>query len=202
MESWSCTLPLAWHVSPHPEYQLSQAPNTRSKDPPLLRFLLPLVLRSSPRSKIYPHIPHTLRTYLLHLRSTLSELDYNLHESNDKYFTDLDIARGHHIYFLFRVGVNEYGSRDSSALSTGSTGSTKPPPTGHFIMALGGVTCTLKRELKPYRKYEIWTRVLSWDEKWIYVISHIVKPDSTNPTAYSDQPWKKTGTGEHSSFGK
>ena len=69
-------------------------------------------------------------------------------------------------------------------------------------MALGGVTCTFKRELKPYRKYEIWTRVLSWDEKWVYVISHIVKPDSANPTAYSDQPWKKNGTGDHSSFGK
>ena len=132
----------------------------------------------------------------------LGELDYNLHKSNGTYFTDLDIARGHHIYCLFRVGVNEYGSRNSSRLSTDSTGSTKPPPTGHFIMALGGVTCTLERELKPYRKYEIWTSVLSWDEKWIYVISHIVKPDSANPTAYSDQPWKKTGTGDHHSFGK
>ena len=67
-------LPLAWHVSLHPEYQLSQAPNRHSKDSSLLRFLLPLLLRSSPRSKIYPHIPHTLRTYHLHLRSTIGRV--------------------------------------------------------------------------------------------------------------------------------
>ena len=59
-------------------------------------------------------------------------------------------------------------------------------------MALGGVTCTFKRELKPYRKYEIWTRVLSWDEKWVYVISHIVKPGTAIPTTYSDQSWRSS----------
>ena len=62
-------------------------------------------------------------------------------------------------------------------------------------MALGGVTCTFKRELKPYRKYEIWTRVFSWDEKWVYVISHIVKPGTVKPSKYSDQLWRNSGNG-------
>ena len=67
-------------------------------------------------------------------------------------------------------------------------------------MALGGVTCTFKRELKPYRTYEIWTRVLSWDEKWVYVISHIVKPSRVKPTMYSDQPGKRNDSGSRRSF--
>ena len=55
-------------------------------------------------------------------------------------------------------------------------------------MVLGGVTCTVKG------KYEIWTRVLSWDEKWVYIISHIVKPGRMNPTTYSDHLRRKSGT--------
>lgn len=69
---------------------------------------------------------------------------------------------------------------------------------GPFYPALGGVTCTFKKEIKAYQKYEIWTRVVFWDNKWLYLISHFVKPGSRIPTAYSDQPrraWKpKLGT--------
>ncbi len=42
-------------------------------------------------------------------------------------------------------------------------------------MVVAGVSCTFRRELKPYEAYEIWTRVLSWDEKWVYFISHFVR---------------------------
>ena len=60
-------------------------------------------------------------------------------------------------------------------------------------MALGGVNCPFKRELRPYLKYEIWTRVSSWDEKWVYIISHIVKPGNVSPTTYFDQLWRNGG---------
>lgn len=33
--------------------------------------------------------------------------------------------------------------------------------------------------------------MLSWDEKWVYIISHIVKPGLVKPTTYSDQPWRR-----------
>ena len=39
---------------------------------------------------------------------------------------------------------------------------------------LGGVSCTFRKEIKPYQKYEVWSRVLSWDDKWIYIVSHFV----------------------------
>lgn len=47
----------------------SQTTNIRNKDPPLLRFLHPLLFRSPPYSKIQPHIPHPLPAHPIHLRS-------------------------------------------------------------------------------------------------------------------------------------
>lgn len=52
------------------------------------------------------------------------------------------------------------------------------------MAALGGVSCSFRREIKPYQRYEIWTRVLCWDEKWLYLVSHFVKADSVRPRSY------------------
>jgi hypothetical protein len=44
-----------------------------------------------------------------------------------------------------------------------------------FTMALGGVSCTFRRELRPYEPYDLWTKIVAWDEKWIYMMTHFVK---------------------------
>ena len=61
---------------------------------------------------------------------------------------------------------------------------------------LGGVTCSFKKEIKPFEPYEIWTRVLSWDHKWLYLVSHVAKRGATKPTSYSLQPWRKVQIGQ------
>lgn len=107
--------------------------------------------------------------------STLNECDYNLHKSNSTYFADLDIARTQLISALLRKGIR--ASR--SAVK------------GEYIVALGGVTCHFKREIKPYERYEIWTRILSWDRKWFYILSHIVKEGAVKPAEWALQPGKR-----------
>ncbi len=97
------------------------------------------------------------------------------------------MARGHHVYCLFRIGINKFNSQTHAQAQGNPDGVAKA---GRFFIALGGVTCTFKRELKPYQRYEIWTRVLSWDEKWLYLVSHIIEPGKVKPTVYSDQPWR------------
>ena len=57
-----------------------------------------------------------------------------------------------------------------------------------FGLALGAVSCSFKRELKPYESYELWTRVLSWDEKWIYIVTHFVRKGAVMPSGYSLYP--------------
>lgn len=62
---------------------------------------------------------------------------------------------------------------------------------GSFEIRLGGVSCLFRKEIKPYEKFEVWTRVLSWDQKWLYVICHFVKPGVVKPKRYTLQPWRK-----------
>lgn len=54
---------------------------------------------------------------------------------------------------------------------------------------LGAVHCSWKREIKPYEGYEMWSRLLCWDRKWFYVVTHFVKKGSTRPLGYTlDKP--------------
>lgn len=62
---------------------------------------------------------------------------------------------------------------------------------GRFGIHLGGVSCQFRREIKPYEKYEVWTRVLGWDHKWFYMICHFVEPGMVEPGGYTLQPWRK-----------
>ncbi|KXH52423.1 hypothetical protein CSAL01_09745 [Colletotrichum salicis] len=105
----------------------------------------------SPRCLFLPAISAT--------RSPLIDCDYNMHKSNSTYFTDLDMSRGNISLVLFRQPFNPF------------------PGPKHFVMILGGAQCVWRSEIVPYEKYELWTRVLSWDEKWIYLVTHFVKAD-------------------------
>lgn len=60
--------------------------------------------------------------------------------------------------------------------------------TGGLNIALGGVACFFQREIKPYERYELWTRVLCWDRKWAYVVTHFVKKGTVAPTGYLMHP--------------
>lgn len=55
-------------------------------------------------------------------------------------------------------------------------------------MALGAVSCSFRKEIKPYEQYEMWTRVLTWDQKWFYIVTHFVRKDAAKPTGISLYP--------------
>lgn len=108
----------------------------------------------------------------------LLECDYNGHKSNSTYFTDLDMARTQLVSCLLRKGIR--------ASVFGSD--------GHMI-AMGGISCHFRREIMPYARFDIWTRLLSWDRKWLYIVSHLVKPGVVIPDDWVLQPWR-TSTGK------
>ena len=65
------------------------------------------------------------------------------------------------------------------------------------MIALGGISCLFKQEILPYTRYEMWTRLLCWDRKWFYLVTHLVKPGVARPERWALQPWKKAKiTGE------
>lgn len=120
----------------------------------------------SPRLLLLPAITSS--------RSPLTECDINLHKSNSTYFTDLDISRSNLVMLLFR---NEF-----------QTPYLPRKPT----LVLGGVQCTFRKQIKPYEPYEMWTRVLSWDEKWLYVVTHFVPKGKFLPAGYELQSVSET----------
>jgi hypothetical protein len=43
-----------------------------------------------------------------------------------------------------------------------------------MYVALAGVTALFRREIKPFARYMVSSRVLAWDRKWLFVVSHFV----------------------------
>jgi len=58
------------------------------------------------------------------------------------------------------------------------------------MVILSGSSIVFKREIKPYQPYEVWTRVLSWDKKWLYLVSNFVEKGRYEPSSYYLQPDK------------
>lgn len=115
------------------------------------------VLRSQrPKIKLNPE--HLFLPLITSSRATLLETDVFGHKSNSTYFADVDIARTHFVTTVFSEAIEKFrGSTTMNGLSG--------KPRSAFTMPLGGVSCNFKKELKPYEAYDMWTRILSWDNK-------------------------------------
>jgi len=103
-----------------------------------------------------------------------------MHKSNATYFSDLDISRTHLLTALCGNGIDHV--RKEMAVKKDD----------RFSIMLGGVSCTFRREIKPYQPFEIWSRVLCWDRKWLYIVSHFVKKGDVKPMGYTLRPRKTT----------
>ena len=111
-------------------------------------------------------------------------------ESNSTYFQDVDIARAHLICTLFSRGIEQ--ARDSKG-SDSIGGGDKT-----FVVALGAVSCSFRKEVNPFEKYEMWTRVLSWDQKWVYIVTHFVRKGAVSPRKLTLYPGQKNPNGGQS----
>ncbi len=93
-----------------------------------------------------------------------------MHKSNSTFFNDLDDNRTELMLALFKNVVKPEKRGEASIK--------------HKMFNLGGTSCIFKQAIPPFAKYEISSRVLCWDQKWVYVVSHFAKPGSNNPTKY------------------
>ena len=71
-----------------------------------------------------------------------------------------------------------------------------PSAGGTCVMALGGISATFRREIRPLQSYEIWTRLLAWDGKWLYLVQHFVRPGVVKKGPYLLQPWRRHQKGK------
>ncbi|KAK3934349.1 putative thioesterase atnL [Diplogelasinospora grovesii] len=143
----------------------------------------------------HTHSPDKLFHYsICQSHVTLFDIDYNLHKSNSTYFADLDISRAHLAGHLLARGVKALSENAKTKLVSDPRDPTQAAKGGVFVM-LGAVHSSFKREIKPYQPYEIWTRVLSWDRKWFYMLSYFVEKGAVKPRSWdaaSFGPTRKT----------
>jgi hypothetical protein len=119
------------------------------------------------------------------------EIDYNIHKSNATYFSDLDISRSHLISYLCRPGLVKLGDNAKFKLAMDPSG--KAVKGGIGIM-LGAVECSFKKEIAVYRPYELWSRILAWDRKWMYIVTHFVPKGAARPAEWLDKRCKNMQT--------
>ncbi|PHH62974.1 hypothetical protein CDD81_6399 [Ophiocordyceps australis] len=130
----------------------------------------------TPRALFKPMISET--------RAPLLEIDYNLHKSNSTYFTDLDVSRTHLVCFLCRPGVRNLSKNSQTRLVLDPA--TGKPAGGSIGIILGAVGCSFKREISAYKGYELWSRILSWDRKWMYIVTHFIPKGAARPAEWLD----------------
>ncbi|KAJ5351304.1 hypothetical protein N7452_000278 [Penicillium brevicompactum] len=110
-------------------------------------------------------------------RTPLLETDYNLHKSNSTYFTDLDVSRTALVSRLYSPGVGMVSKELDQEFLAASKKEGKPAPRRKPVsIVLGSVYCTFKREIKPFELYEMHSKVISWDKKWMYILTCFMRP--------------------------
>ena len=62
---------------------------------------------------------------------------------------------------------------------------------------IGSVTTSFKKEIRIFQQYEVWSRILTWDQKWLYIVTHFVQKGSVK---HSDLVTHTLSTGDV--FGK
>lgn len=113
--------------------------------------------------------------------TTLVETDYNLHKSNSTYFSDLDVARTHCVSHLFKPGLDAISANARTQAVRDKNGDVVK---GGMGIGFGAVFCSFRREVRPLQGYEMWTRVLAWDRKWVYLVTHFVVKGKVRPTGW------------------
>lgn len=77
-----------------------------------------------------------------------NDLDVNLHMNNGRYLTIMDLGRTD---LIVRAGFLRAMLRE------------------RWMPVLGGATVRFRRPLAPFQRYVLRTRVLCWDDKWVYL---------------------------------
>ncbi|KAK4139058.1 uncharacterized protein C8A04DRAFT_33486 [Dichotomopilus funicola] len=114
-------------------------------------------------------------------RTSLLETDYNIHKSNSTYFADLDVSRSHLVTHLVGPGLPIIAKNAKHKRVRDQEGNLVG---GGFGIGLGAVFCSFRREIGPLQGYEMWSRVLCWDRKWLYLVTHFVVKGKVKPTGW------------------
>lgn len=84
----------------------------------------------------------------LDLRVWPTDLDVNLHLTNARYLSMMDLGR---IELILQMGVFK------TLLKRG------------WLPVVANANIQFKRQIKPFQRFQLITRIIGWDEKWIFL---------------------------------
>lgn len=90
----------------------------------------------------------------LAMRVLPNDLDFNGHVNNGRYFTLADVGR---MDYVLRTGAARVALRRRAA------------------PIVGDAMAKFRKDLKPFERFELHTRVLGWDEKWVFMEHRFVR---------------------------
>lgn len=85
-----------------------------------------------------------------------TDLDLNVHMNNARYLSLMDLGRTD---LIIRTGLH------------------KPMLRGRWQAVIGGATVRYRRPLAPFRRFTLTTRLLFWDDRWLYLEQRIATAD-------------------------
>lgn len=85
---------------------------------------------------------------ILKFRCWPHDLDLNFHMNNGRYLTLMDLGR---LQLIFRLGL------------------LKDVVKNFWMPVLGEAHIRFRRPLNPFQAFELHTRIVSWDEKWVFI---------------------------------
>jgi acyl-CoA thioesterase FadM len=77
-----------------------------------------------------------------------NDLDFNMHMNNGRYLTLMDLGRTD---LVIRCGLAGIILKR------------------RWMPVLGGATVRFRRSLEPFQRFRLRTRILCWDEKWVFL---------------------------------
>ena len=93
-------------------------------------------------------ITDTTRPGRIRLRCYPNDLDSNLHMNNGRYLTIMDLGR---FNMIMRSGILKLMIRKK------------------YAPVLGSIQMRFRMPIMPFQLFDLETRVLCWDEKWVYM---------------------------------
>jgi acyl-CoA thioesterase FadM len=84
----------------------------------------------------------------LNFRVLPTDLDLNMHMNNARYLSFMDLGRTD---LIIRTGMLPQLLRE------------------HWKPVIGSVNIRFRRPLRPFQRFKLKTRLLCWDEKWLYL---------------------------------
>ena len=112
---------------------------------------------------IFPRRMDILGESVVSFRVWPNDLDTNLHMNNGRYMTLLDLGR---LDLLLRIGA------------------AGPAYRRKWYPVLAAVNLRFKRPLNLFQRFEIRTRIVTWDRKWVYLEQQILLKGKAVTHAY------------------